>query len=71
MRRKMQGSGREEYSTYEQDVSELEARHKKVDVSTKCLTTPTDCQPLCQGCEDESYEHADRWPVNISRGMLC
>lgn len=37
MRRKMQGGGREEYSTYEQDVSELEARHKKVDVSSRCL----------------------------------
>lgn len=37
MRRKMQGGGREEYSTYEQDVSELEARHKKVDVSSPRL----------------------------------
>lgn len=36
IRLKMQGgrSQREEYSTYEQDKAELEARHKRVDVST-------------------------------------
>ena len=43
----MQGGANEEYSTYDEDVADTEARHRRVDVSS---STPSMCVQLWTGC---------------------